>query len=686
MTSGGFAFDFNDAAPQDPIGARLNAANDRAEWDRRVAGLRETLRRSADSVFKELYPHGDANAREGRIGNVEGDHGESLKVDFVGEGAGLWRDHAEGTGGDLIGLYELFHRCTFPEAVEGLEGLVGISYAEPAREWVRRTRERATVQAKAAGPKPIKKRGPHWDYLSADGSRVLARVVRFEKFHALTGEAVGKTFGLVVLDAHGREVWEGPEVRPLYNLPAIVAANTVVLAEGEKCADALASLGVPATCIIGGANADLEKVDWAPLRGKRLILWGDHDAPGREFVRRLQSHLVGMPCAPVMVPEGKPEKWDAADCLAEGGEAEARALLGAAWALLDAMPAPANVSSRFRFVDVEDLEAQKPPEWLVDGMLPEAGYSAIVGDAGTMKSFAAQAWGLSIAHGVPWLGRATKQGVVAYVAGEGSTGVAGRVLAWREANGLSGVRAPFRILPEPVDMLGAEVDELLAEFATWPAPPVLVILDTLARCFGAGDENHQKDMNLFNGGVGRLQRATGAAVLVVHHTGKSGDVRGSTALRGAVDAMMTMDRAGARLVVGNGGKIGKMKEAEPFADVLLTYARVSFTRSDGSEGVSVVLVPGEGMDAPGEPDDDGPRRSLPGATRAIGPLEKAALKLVKQAGRPLGMNTFNATLKGSRPGIWKAVKRLADDGLLVVVHGEGDAVLYELPPEPGGPA
>ena len=38
-----------------------------------------------------------------------------------------------------------------------------------------------------------------------------------------------------------------PEPRPLYNLPAIAAAEAVVLVEGEKCADALMQLGIAAT-------------------------------------------------------------------------------------------------------------------------------------------------------------------------------------------------------------------------------------------------------------------------------------------------------------------------------------------------------------------------------------------------------------------------------------------------------
>src|SRR5438034_1345408 len=72
---------------------------------------------------------------------------------------------------------------------------------------------------------------------------------------------------------------------------------------------------------------------------------------------------------------------------------------------------------------------------------------------------------------------------------------------------------------------------------------LLVGVDTLARCFVGGEENSAKDMGLFVAGLDRLRAATGAAVLVVHHTGReSGRERGSTALSGAVDTLMVIER------------------------------------------------------------------------------------------------------------------------------------------------
>ena len=65
----------------------------------------------------------------------------------------------------------------------------------------------------------------------------------------------------------------------------------------------------------------------------------------------------------------------------------------------------------------------------------------------------------------------------------------------------------------------------------------MVVIDTLARSMGAGDENTAKDAAMFVRNCDLIREATGAHVMVIHHTGKDEDrgARGSSALRAAVD-------------------------------------------------------------------------------------------------------------------------------------------------------
>ena len=48
----------------------------------------------------------------------------------------------------------------------------------------------------------------------------------------------------------------------------------------------------------------------------------------------------------------------------------------------------------------------------------------------------------------------------------------------------------------------------------------LIVVDTLARSMGAGDENTAKDIAMFIRNCDLLRQSTGAHVMLIHHTGK----------------------------------------------------------------------------------------------------------------------------------------------------------------------
>lgn len=73
-----------------------------------------------------------------------------------------------------------------------------------------------------------------------------------------------------------------PALRPLYRLPAVVAADTVYLVEGEKTVEAMESFGLVATTSAGGSNA-AGKTDWSPLAGKHVVICRDHDSSGEKY-------------------------------------------------------------------------------------------------------------------------------------------------------------------------------------------------------------------------------------------------------------------------------------------------------------------------------------------------------------------------------------------------------------------
>jgi hypothetical protein len=97
---------------------------------------------------------------------------------------------------------------------------------------------------------------------------------------------------------------------------------------------------------------------------------------------------------------------------------------------------------------------------------------------------------------------------------------------------------------------GVPIDqpEALAEFLrAHPGEWSLVVIDPLLRAM-TGDTNAQKDMSAFIAAFDWIRQTTGAAVLIVHHSGKdeSKGALGSIALEAAVDGAARFTKDGLR--------------------------------------------------------------------------------------------------------------------------------------------
>jgi hypothetical protein len=101
----------------------------------------------------------------------------------------------------------------------------------------------------------------------------------------------GKTYRPAHPAAGGWILGAPPKPWPLYHPREIVEADTIVVVEGEKCADALAAFGIVATTTPFGAGK-AAYADLSPLAGKNCILWPDHDEPGHAHMRDVASRLA----------------------------------------------------------------------------------------------------------------------------------------------------------------------------------------------------------------------------------------------------------------------------------------------------------------------------------------------------------------------------------------------------------
>ncbi|HEX8552181.1 MAG TPA: AAA family ATPase [Abditibacteriaceae bacterium] len=225
--------------------------------------------------------------------------------------------------------------------------------------------------------------------------------------------------------------------------------------------------------------------------------------------------------------------------------------------------ASARLDRPSRLLSLEELQNMPSVQWLVDEIIPKGALGCIFGPSGEGKTFVALDLALSVSAGVKCLNRESSQGQVVYIAAEGTTGLPQRIEAWKKAHSHAILGDRFHVLPEDVQLSRPEqIQHLEKDIATLPERPALIVVDTMARCLVGQDENSAKDVGAFVAGCDALRKATGTAILIVHHTDKSGNQeRGSTALRAACDTMVRIKKRGDGTIQMS---CEKQKDAGPF--------------------------------------------------------------------------------------------------------------------------
>lgn len=214
---------------------------------------------------------------------------------------GLFHCHGCKAGGDIFSFYGRLHGLSngdFPRIVEGIAGDFGIAFSNGHR-------------AKQDTPKSGRIVATY-DYHDEAGG-LLFQVCRMEP----------KTFRQRRPDGKGGWVWNLKGVEPvLYHLPEVLAADEVLLPEGEKDADALRALFFTATTNSMGAGKWRDSYTEA-LRGKDVVLLPDNDEPGREHALKVASalHGVAKSIKLILLP-GLPEKGDVSDFIAQHEDPE----------------------------------------------------------------------------------------------------------------------------------------------------------------------------------------------------------------------------------------------------------------------------------------------------------------------------------------------------------------------------
>ncbi len=209
-----------------------------------------------------------------------------------------------------------------------------------------------------------------------------------------------------------------------------------------------------------------------------------------------------------------------------------------------------------------------PPLVMLDThrKIPKAATVLHYAPSGALKSFyALQEVALPLSQNVP----------VVYVMGENANTYGERMKAWLTYNELIEPPPHFWALRKGIRLMDDQQVDAFIEFIK-PIQPQVIILDTLSTCIaGDGDENKAQDMQKVVGNANRIRDEVQCTVWIIHHTGKSGDYRGSSVLHADVDMVIEqsiVDEKDDKDLENENRKLS-MIEAAHFKKILLHYRK-----------------------------------------------------------------------------------------------------------------
>ena len=302
---------------------------------------------------------------------------------------------------------------------------------------------------------------------------------------------------------------------------------------------------------------------------------------------------------------------------------------------------------------------------LVKRLMGSASLVVIAGPTGSGKTFIALDCCVHVALNRPWFGRKVTRVGVLYVGAEGQAGLIKRISAIKAHYGIAEDAVPFALYPAPIDLVtdASGVKQIISYVEALnkilPVPIGIVVIDTLARCFGSGDESATQDMNTFVSRCDTIRTKTGATVLVVHHFGKdeSKGMRGSIALKAAADTVIEVTGLeGIRTA-----RVEKQKDGAAGESFAFLLKPIDLGLDDeGEMQASCVVVP---SDAPAHETGKGKRPMSAECLTALDYLKD----IIADHGQIIAMNGMPANVRAVNLDVWRDY--LKQRGL----HEGGDA-------------
>lgn len=254
--------------------------------------------------------------------------------------------------------------------------------------------------------------------------------------------------------------------------------------------------------------------------------------------------------------------------------------------------------SRFHIFGADEFSDGPDRQYLIDGVAPDADIVMITGASGAAKTFFSIDMVASIALNKQWRGRNVQQGRVIYIAAEGADGVRKRLKAYKKYHNVKFDNS-FGVITDAPDLRNVEDINILADSINRNGGARVVVLDTLAQTTPGANENSSEDMGKVMSHCKSLRKATGALIILIHHTGKdeTRGARGWSGMKAAMDAEIEIKRINGKRIA----TITKQKDGEEGAVFAFTLEPVYWEDSEGNTISSCVVKYDETLQRPKGP-------------------------------------------------------------------------------------
>jgi len=184
---------------------------------------------------------------------------------------------------------------------------------------------------------------------------------------------------------------------------------------------------------------------------------------------------------------------------------------------------------------VQEMDSYGKIDFIHDPLIPEGSIALLCGDAGIGKSYISLFLGFIISEGMDFLGSKTKKKNVLFVDLESSLPLLNtriQSINIKSENIFFYTESLNFLMKEDIAELKNEILYREAGFC---------VIDSLMDIIPGVNENDSGAMNQIFSALRSLVKQTGCSFLIIHHVNKAnGDYRGSSAIKGAIDALYTL--------------------------------------------------------------------------------------------------------------------------------------------------